>query len=62
MKTMKDLLKCEVNKKFVVFSVLLFIVNVLAINKGFNYLYSYTLLFVIDFYLLKYVFIMYNNN
>ena len=58
MKTIKELLKYEVNKKFVVFTVLLLLFNILINDIKFNHCYCYIFMFSIDYYSLKYVLII----
>lgn len=61
MKTIKKLLKYEVDKKFVVFSVSLLLVNLLINNIRFNHYYWYVFLFSFDYYSLKYTLLITNE-
>ena len=55
MKTIKELLKYEVNKKFVVFTIILLLFNILIDKINFNHFYWYVLIISADYYLLKYM-------
>ena len=61
METMKELLKYEVNKKFVVFTIILLLFNIVIDNIKFNHFYWYVFLFSLDYYLLKYMLIISNE-
>ena len=61
MKTIKKLLKYEVNKKFVVFTIILLLLNLLIDNIKFNHFYWYVFMFSIDYYSLKYMLIISND-
>ena len=62
METMRKLLKYEVDKKFVVFTVLLLLFNLLVNDIKFNHFYWYIFMFSIDYYSLKYVLIISKND
>ena len=61
MKTMKELLNYEVDKKFVVFSIFLLLTNVIILNFNLNHFYWYVFLFSLDYYTLKYMIIVTNK-
>ena len=61
MKTIKELLKYELNKKFVVFTIILLLFNILINNINFNHFYWYVFMFAIDYYSLKYMLIISNE-
>lgn len=61
MKTIKELLKYEVDKKFVVFTIILLLLNIIIDSINLKHFYWFVFLFSLDYYLLKYMLIMTNE-
>ncbi len=61
MKTIKKLFKYEVDKKFVVFTIILLIFNLLIDSIKLNHFYWFVFLFSLDYYSLKYMLIITNE-
>ncbi len=61
MKTIKKLLKYEVDKKFVVFVIILLFINLLVDRLTFKHYYWFVFLFSFDYYSLKYTLLITND-
>ena len=61
MKTIKELLNYEVDKKFVVFTIILLIINIIFDSINLKHFYWFVFLFSMDYYLLKYMLITTNG-
>lgn len=61
MKTIKELLKYEVDKKFVVFTIILLLLNIIIDSINLKHFYWFVFLFSLDYYLLKYMLITTNE-
>ena len=61
MKTIKELFKLEVNKKFVVFSIILLLFNIIVDSVNLTHFYWFVFLFSLDYYSLKYMLITTNE-
>jgi hypothetical protein len=57
MKTIKKLLKYKVDKKFVVFAIILLMFNIIIYSINLKHFYWFIFLFATDYYLLKYMLI-----
>ena len=62
MKTIKELLKFEVDKRFVVFTIILLLFNIIVDSVNLKHFYWFIFLFAIDFYSLKYMLIITREN
>jgi hypothetical protein len=58
MKTIKELLKYEVDKKFIAFTIILLLFNIVIDNIKLNHFYWFIFLFSLDYYSLKYMIII----
>lgn len=59
MKTIKELLKYKPNKKFVVFSVVLLVLDLIIIKFAIQHFYGYVFLFSFNYYIIKYMLVIY---